>query len=321
MRILRLVVTALLAIAVHVPASAQTYPSKPGQIIVPFAAGGITDILARALSQKLSERWGERFVIVNRPGANGQIGTEGVARAPADGYTLLVAPDASFTTVPYLSSKVKYTLADFEPVSGLGFSPHALVVPPDLPVKTFADFIGRSKQNPGEIFYGTFGVGTSGHLNFLFFEKNTGAKFTPVHYSGASPAIADLLGNHIKAMTVALGLVAGAIETGQLKALALGSDKRLDKFPDVPVIAETIPGFEAGSWYALFAPKGTPAAIVDKLAAETQAIFNDPAFEKQFLSPNFTFSIANGPKDLRERIRKDSELWRSIIEDAKVSVD
>jgi tripartite-type tricarboxylate transporter receptor subunit TctC len=321
MRVLRLALSAALAFAAALPAAAETYPSKTGQIIVPFAAGGITDILARALGQKLAERWGERFVVVNRPGANGQIGTEAAARSPADGYTLLVIPDTTFTAIPFLSSKVKYSLDDFEAVTGLGISPHALVVPNELPVNSFPEFVTYAKQNPGSVFYGTFGAGTSGHLNFLYFEKHTGAKFTPVHYSGASPAITDLLGGHIKAMTVSIGLIAGPWEAGKLKVIAFGADERLERFPNVPVLAETLPGFEAGSWYALFAPKGTPPEIVDKLSKETQSIFNDPDFQKQFLTPSYTYSIARGPQDILARIRKDSAVWRSIIEEAKLSVD
>lgn len=321
MRFSGIVLSLGLSLCASVPAFAQNYPAKAGQIIVPFAAGGITDILARAWSEKFAEKTGQRFTVINRPGANGILGTEAAARSPADGYTLLVAPDSSFTTIPHMSSKLKYELADFEPVSGLGISPHALVVPPDFPASSFPEFIDYAKQNPTKVFYGTFGAGTSGHLNFLYFEKQTPGKFTPVHYSGASPAIADLLGNHIKAMTVSIGLIAGTWEAGQLKVLAFGANKRLEKFPNVPVIAETLPGFEAGSWYALFAPKGTPPEIVNKLATATQEIFSDPAFEKQFLTPNYTFSIAKGPKDLRERIQKDSALWSPVIRDAKLSVE
>ncbi len=321
MRVLGFALSLGLSFCAAVPAFSQAYPNKSGQIIVPFAAGGITDILARAWAEKFAEKTGQRFVIVNRPGANGIVGTESVARSAADGYTLLVAPDSTFTTIPHMSAKLKYEMADFEPISGLGISPHALVVPPDFPAKNFDEFIAYAKQNPTAVFYGTFGAGTSGHLNFLYFEKMTAGKFTPVHYSGAAPAINDLLGNHIKAMTVSIGLIAGNAEVGKLKVLAYGSSKRLENFPNVPVIAETLPGFEAGSWYALFAPKGTPPDVVEKLGQATQEIFSDPAFEKQFLTPNFTFSIAKGPKDLRDRIQKDSNLWSPIIKDAKLTVE
>jgi tripartite-type tricarboxylate transporter receptor subunit TctC len=321
MRRFSMAVSLGLSLCVAAPAFSQSFPERSGQIIVPFAAGGITDILARAWAEKFAEKTGQRFVIVNRPGANGIVGTESVTRAPADGYTLLVAPDSTFTTIPHMSNKLKYGMSDFEPVSGLGISPHALVVPPDFPAKSFVEFVDYAKANPTNVFYGTFGAGTSGHLNFLYFEKNTPGKFTPVHYSGAAPAINDLLGNHIKAMTVSIGLIAGNWEVGKLKVLAFGSSQRLEKFPNVPVMAETLPGFEAGSWYALFAPKGTPADVVEKLSRATQEIFSDAAFEKQFLSPNHTFSIAKGPKDLQERIAKDSALWAPIIKDSKLTIE
>ncbi len=302
-------------------ADTAAWPVRGGQIIVPYAAGGITDLLARGLAQKISERSGHSFIIVNRPGANSQVGTEAAAKSPADGYTLLVTADTTFTTNPALYPKMKYDLSDFEPVSGLGISPHALVVHPDVPVKNFAELIEFAKKNPQQAFYGTFGSGSSGHLNILNVQKQTGASFTPVHYSGASPAINDLLGGHIKLMTVSIGLIAGPWEAGKLKVLAFGSDKRLEKFPDMPIMAETLRGFEAGSWYALFAPKGTPPAIVEKISTETQRIFNDPAFQSQFLAPSYTYSIARGPKDLAERIRTDSERLRQIIVDAKVTAE
>jgi len=321
MRLFGLALSLGLSFCAAAPAAAQNFPNKPGQIIVPFAAGGVTDILARAWAEKFAEKTGQRFIVVNRPGANSIVGTESVARSPADGYTLLVTADSTFTTVPHMSNKLKYEPGDFEPVSGLGISPHALVVPPDFPAKSFGEFVDYAKTNPTSVFYGTFGAGTSGHLNFLYFEKSTPGKFTPVHYSGASPALNDLLGNHIKAMTVSIGLIAGNWEAGKFKVLAFGAPQRLEKFPNVPVIAETLPGFEAGSWYALFAPKGTPADVVEKLSRATQEIFSDPAFEKQFLTPNYTFSIAKGQKDFRDRIQKDSNLWAPIIKDAKLTME
>jgi tripartite-type tricarboxylate transporter receptor subunit TctC len=303
------------------PAAAQTYPSKGIQLIVPYAAGGVTDVLARALGARLQDSWGQPVVIVNKPGANSQVGAEMAAKSPPDGYTLMVTADTTITANPYLYSKLKYEAADFIPVSGLGISPQALVVHPSVPANTVAELVDYAKKNPDKLFYGTFGSGSSGHLNILSLQERTGATFTPVHYSGASPAITDLLGGHIKMMIVSIGLIAGPWETGALKVLAFGSDKRLDAKPNVATIAETLPGFKAGSWYGLFAPKGTPPEIIEKLSAETQKIYNDPAFQAQFLTPSYTYSIAKGPADFATLIRADAEHWSTIITAAKVTAE
>lgn len=302
-------------------ATAQTYPSKGIQLVVPYAPGGVTDVLARALGARLQDAWGQSVVVLNKPGANSQVGAELAAKSPADGYTLMVTADTTITANPYLYAKLKYEPGDFIPISGLGISPQALVVHPSVPASNVSELVDYAKKNPDKIFYGTFGSGSSGHLNILSLQERTGASFTPVHYSGASPAINDLLGGHIKMMIVSIGLIAGPWEAGGLKVLAFGSDKRLEKNPNVPTISETIPGFKAGSWYGLFAPKGTPPEIIERLSAETQKIFNDPAFQAQFLAPSYTYSIAKGPADFASLIRADTEHWSAIIKAAKVTAE
>ena len=305
------------------PAPAETYPSKPVTIVVPFSAGGITDILARALGQKLSEAWGQPFVIENKPAGAGQVGVADVAKSSPDGYTLLVTADATFVTNPHTYSKLPYDpINDFVPITGLGISPQALVVHPSVPVTTFADLIALGRQRPGELNYGTFGIGTSGHLNIILIENMTGAKFTAVHYRGAAPAVTDLLGGHIQMMIVSIGLVAQPWQAGQLKVLGFGSAARLPQFPNVPTLAESgLPGYEAGSWYGLAAPKGTPRDIVDKLSTQTQKIFSDPEFRDKFLAPNFIYSIVSPPGEFAERIRADSVKWGKVVRDANVHVD
>src|SRR5712672_4807325 len=269
-----------LAFAWCTVAIAQSYPSKPIHIVVPFAPGGITDVIGRALGQRLAEAWGQQVVIENKPGGGtGQVGTEYVARSAPDGYALLVTADATFVTSPHTYSKLPYDpINDFVPVTGLGISPQALVVHPSLPVRTLGDLIDYARKKPGELNYGTFGIGSSGHLNIILLEGLTGTKFTPVHYRGAAPALTDLIGGHIQMMIVSIGLVTQTWQTGQLKVLGFGSTTRIAQYPDVPTIAETLPGFEAASWYGLVAPAGTPRAIVDKLSAGTQRIFADAAF-------------------------------------------
>jgi tripartite-type tricarboxylate transporter receptor subunit TctC len=301
---------------------AETYPSKPIHIVVPFAAGGITDILARALGQGLTEAWGQQAVVENKPGANSQIGTEAVAKAAPDGYTLLVSADTTFSMNPHLYAKLGYDpVRDFAPVSGLGISPQALAVHPSLPVKSFPELIDYAKAHPGEINYGTFGPGSSGHLNIILLEQLTGAKFTAVHYKGAAPAITDLLGGHIQMIIVSIGLLQKHFEAGNLRVLGFGSKERLPQFPNVPAIAGTLPGYEAGSWYGLAAPKAVPREIVEKLSAQTQKIFSDAEFQKKFLAPAMTFSIAGTPEQFAQRINSDLVKWGKVIKDAKVQVE
>jgi tripartite-type tricarboxylate transporter receptor subunit TctC len=305
-------------------ASAQPYPSRPIHIIVPFAAGGITDVIGRALGQRLAEAFGQQVVVENKPGGGaGQVGTEYVAKSAPDGYTLLVTADATFVTAPHVYGKLPYdALNDFVPITALGISPQALVVHPSLPARTVGELVELAKKNPGEINYGTFGISSSGHLNIILIEGMTGTKFTPVHYRGAAPGITDLIGGHIQMMIVSIGLVRQAWQGDQLKVLGFGSTARIPQYPDVPTLAESgLPGYEAGSWYGLAAPKGTPREIATKLNAEMQRIFNDPAFREKFLSPSFIFSVVSSPEEFAERIRAESAKWGKVIKGANVKVE
>ena len=302
---------------------APSYPAKPIRLVVPFAPGGITDILARALGQRLAEAWGQQVVVENRPGANSQVGAEVVARAAPDGYTLMVSADTTFVMNPHLYGKVAYdALADFVPVSGLGISPQALVVHPGVPAVDVNGLVGLARTKPGELNYGTFGIGSSGHLNIELLQSMTGTKFTAVHYKGAAPALTDVIGGHIQMMIVSIGLVTQPWQAGQLKVLGFGSTARIAQFPDVPTIAESgLPGYEAASWYGLVAPHGTPRDIIDKLSAETQRIFGEAGFREKFLTPNMIFSIAGSPEEFAARIRTDYVKWGKVIRDANVKVD
>jgi len=305
-------------------AAAQSYPSKPIHIVVPFAPGGITDVIGRALGQRLAEAWGQQVVVENKPGGGtGQVGTEYVARSTPDGSTLLVTADATFVTAPHTYSKLPYdALNDFVPITGLGISPQALIVHPSLPVRTVSGLVELAKKKPGEINYGTFGIGSSGHLNIILLEGMTGTRFTPVHYRGAAPGITDVIGGHIQMMIVSIGLITQPWQAGNLKVLGFGSTARLPQYPDVPTLAESgLPGYEAGSWYGLAAPKGTPPEIVAKLNAETQRIFNDPAFREKFLAPSFIFPITSSPDEFAARIHRESAKWGKVIKDAGVKVE
>ena len=322
MRLRSVLLAIVLGAAGAAPAAAQTFPAKPIRIVVPFAPGGITDILARALGQKLGEALGQPVVIDNRPGGNSQVGAEIVARAAPDGTTLMVSADTTFVMNPHLYGKLAYDpLKDFVPVSGLGISPQALVVHPSVPAKSVSDLVALARARPGALNYGTFGIGSSGHLNIVLLENLTGTKFTAVHYKGAAPALTDLIGGHIEMMIVSIGLITQAWQTGELKVLGFGSTERIAQFAEVPTIAETLPGFEAASWYGLAAPAGTPRPIVEKLSAETQRIFAAPEFRDRFLAPNMIFSIAGTPDEFAARIRADDAKWGKVIRDANIKVE
>jgi len=304
-------------------AAAQAYPAKPIHVIVPFAPGGITDVIARALGQRLSEAWKQQVVVENRPTGAGIVGVDTVAKAAPDGHTLLVAADANFVTAPHTYRKLPYDpFTDFAPVSGLGISPQALIVHPSVPVHTFGELIEYGKRRPGELNYGTFGIGTSGHLNIVLLESLTGAKFTPVHYRGATPALTDTIAGHIQMMIVSIGLVAQPWQAGQLRVLGFGSTARIAQYADVPTLAESgLPGYEAGSWYGLFAPAGTPRAVVDKLNVETQRIFTEAQFRERVLAPSFIDSIVSSPEAFAARIRADSAKWGKVIREANIKAE
>jgi len=304
-------------------ASAQPYPSRPIHIIVPFAAGGITDVIGRALGQRLAEAFGQQVVVENKPGGGtGQVGTEYVAKSAPDGYTLLVTADATFVTAPHVYGKLPYdALNDFVPITALGISPQALVVHPSLPARTVGELVELAKSKPGAINYGTFGIGSSGHLNIILIEGMTGTKFTPVHYRGAAPGITDLIGGHIQMMIVSIGLVRQAWQAGQLKVLGFGSTTRLAQFPELPTVGETLPGFTAVVWFGLFAPSGTPREIVVKINNTVQRILADRGFRDRFLTPNFYEPISGSPEQFAEDIHRDAERWQNVIRDAKLAIE
>jgi tripartite-type tricarboxylate transporter receptor subunit TctC len=313
-----------LAIGAQPPAVAQapSYPQKPIHLIVPFAAGGITDVLARALGARLSEAFGQQAVIENKPGANSQVGAEYVAKAAPDGHTLLVTADTTFVMNPHLYPKLNYDpVNDFVPITALGISPQALVIHPSLPVRSVRDLIELAKSKPSALNYGTFGPGSSGHLNIELLQSMTGTKFTPVHYRGAAPALTDVIAGHIQMLIVSIGLVAQPWQAGQLKVLGFGSPTRLAEYPDVPTIAESgLAGYEAGSWYALAAPKGTSREIIGGLNAQTQRIFNDAQFREKILTPNFIYSIVSAQDAFAERNRLERRKWGKGMRHEKVKV-
>src|SRR5919109_3001754 len=268
--------------SVLLPAAAvgqeTSYPTKPVTIIVPAAPGGVTDALGRTLAQRFTEAWGQQVVVENKPGANNQIAAEHVTKAAPDGYTLLIGPETPFVVNPSLYPKLPYDpVKGFTPISGLVSINHALILNPALPVHNVKELIALAKQKPGELNYGTFGVGSSGHLNMELLQALSGAKFQAVHYKGATPALTDVMAGHIQMMFISVGSAVPQWKARKVKLLAVGAAQRMPLLPEAPTVAESgLPGYEAVSWFGLFAPAGTPREVVMKINGEIRRLFADP---------------------------------------------
>jgi tripartite-type tricarboxylate transporter receptor subunit TctC len=305
-------------------ALAQTYPDRNVTIVVTSSAGALTDVLTRAVAQRLSETWKHSVIVENKGGAGYSIAAQAVLRAEHDGYTLLASETGFYTTQPYLyaAGKLPYDpQKDFVPVAGYGTIPAALLVNPSLPVNSVSELVALAKQKPGALTFGTAGVGTALHIAALELENLAGIKVTPVHYRGAAPALSDVIAGNINAVIMGPSVALSTVRAGKLKMLAFASDKRLPQFPDVPTIAETLPGYEASVSFGLFAAAGTPAGIVAKVNADVQKIVGDPEFQKKYLE-HFAVQPVPGPLDaFAEYLRKDSAKWREVIQAAHVTIE
>ena len=297
----------------------QAWPDRSVRIIVPFAAGSFTDIAARLVATELTEQLGQPVIVENRGGGGSTAGTLAVVRAEPDGYTLLLT-DISLSISPAIYPKLPYDpLRDLVQISRIANSPALLMVRPGLGVKTLAELVALAKQKPGEINYGTFGVGSSGHLNMELFQALSGAKFQAVHYKGATPALTDVMAGHIQMMFISVGSAVPQWKADKVKFLAVGAAKRMALLPEIPTVAESgLPGYEAISWFGLFGPPGMPADVVTKINAEVRKIFADPEIKKSFLERQYFESIAGTPEQLTNYIKADEPKWRKVIEDAKV---
>lgn len=306
-------------------ATAQsTYPSRSILFVVTAAAGGITDVSARALAQRLSESWGQQVVIENRGGAAHTAGAAAVAKATPDGYTLMVAEAGAFVINPtiYPRGKLPYDEEkDFAPISGLVLGHHSIVAANKLGIGTMAELLALAKSKPGELTYATGGIGSAGHVNIILLESMTGVKMRPVHYRGAAPALNDVIAGHIDFMSITIGLATPPAQGGQLRLLGVGSKARLEPAPNVPAIAETVPGYESSTWFGLFAPAATPREIVLKLSAETQRILADASFKEKFLSPQMLSSIAGTPDEFAALIKADTAKWSKVLREAGIKLE
>ena len=319
----RVIVAALLTTGLFSQQAALAqYPTKPVHIVVPYPAGGAVDAFARGLTQQLYAMWGQQVVVVNRPGASTMIGAEQVAKSPPDGYTLLLTAELTLVIVPHLYEKIPYDpLRDFAPVVALVSATQALVANPSLPVKTVKDLVALAKAKPGQLTFGSFGNGSTGHLNMEVLQAMTGARFNHIPYNGAGPAMNDVIGGHIDFMLAALSIVKGNVQAGKLHMIGVGSNHRSGEFPDVPTLSESgAPGFEAKSWFGLVAPAGTPPDVIKKINQDVTRVISDHAFAEKYLAAQGLESITGTPEQFAAFVRAETVRWGKIVKDADVKV-
>jgi tripartite-type tricarboxylate transporter receptor subunit TctC len=297
-------------------AAADDYPARPVHLVVGYAPGGVSDILARLIGQKLSERLGQPFVVENRPGAGGNVGADEVVHSPPDGYTLLLAGMANAINVS-LYPELDFNFAhDMAPVAVFSRSPMVLEVSPSFPAQTVPDFIAYAKANPGAINMGTAGTGGSTHVAGELFQMLTGTKFTHVPYRGSPPAITDLIGGQIQVMFDNLTASISLIRAGKLRPLAVSA--RTAALPDVPLLSDFVPGYEAYSWNGITAPRDCPPAIIGKLNAAVNAIVADPAFKAQLADVANT-AISDTPEGFGKLIGEESDKWSKVVQFAAIT--
>lgn len=300
------------------PAFAQTstqtdFPARPIRIIVPVAPGGVSDVVARAVGQRLGESLRQKVVIENRTGTTHVIGASLVWRSAPDGYTLLVVEGIGLLVD--LGGKLPYDpVKDFTPISGLVRVNHALIAHPSLPAANVRDLLELARRRPGQISYGSFGVGSSGHMNMEMLGVMSGTKLVPVHYRGATPALNDVMGGHIPVMMINMATAMQYAQTRKIKILGFGTSARHQKAPDIPTIAEGgVTGFLASSWFGLFGPAGLPKNIAERLNLEVQRIFSEPEFQAKFLASTLFEPMIGTPDEFAALVRGEAAKWDGVV--------
>jgi tripartite-type tricarboxylate transporter receptor subunit TctC len=316
-QVLRLAAGAAVLPPVARLAWAQAYPTRPVRMIVPFVAGGATDILARLMSQWLSERFAQPFLVENRPGAGGNIATESVVNAPADGYTLLMtgSPNAINTT---LYDKLNFIFhRDIAPVAGIIRTPLVMVVNPSVPVRTVPEFIAYTKANPSKLNMGSGGIGTPPHVAGELFKMMTGVNMLHVPYRGGAPAVADLLGGQVQIMFAVMAETIQYIRAGKLRALAVTTDVRSDELPGIPTVGDFVPGYETSYWFGVGVPNNTPAEIIGKLNKEINTALANTKIKARLADLGGTVLVLS-PTDLGKLVTAETEKWAKVIRAANI---
>ena len=313
---------ALAAATLSLGAAAQAYPTKPITIVVPFSAGGTTDILARLVGQYLTTELGQPVVVDNKAGAGGNIGGALAAKAPADGYTLFMGTVGTHAINAALYKKMPFDhVKDFAPLSRVANVPNLLVAHPSQPFKTVPEMIAYAKANPGKINFGSPGNGASPHLSGELFKSMAKVELTHIPYKGSAPAVSDLLGNQIAIMFDNMPSVIPHVRSGKLRAIAISTAKRSPELPDVPTIAEAgVPGYEAVSWFGLFAPAATPKPVLDKLSAALSKVLANPEVQKK-ISAQGGETVNETPAQFAAFIRSETTKWGKVVKESGATVD
>jgi tripartite-type tricarboxylate transporter receptor subunit TctC len=324
-RVIALLLLVCGAAAAQAQTKAPDYPTRPITLTVTAAAGGVTDVVARALGQRLSEVWGQQVVIENKGGAAHVVGAQAVAKAPPDGHSLMVAEAGTFAVNPTLYGKGKLPYdaeKDFVPISGLVRINQALLGHTSVAASNVSELIALAKSRPGELTYGTAGIGSAPHMNMVLLESMAGVKLQPVHYRGAAPALGDVIAGHVKLMSVSVSLALPPYRAGQIKIFGIGSAKRLGPAADIATVGESgLPGYEASTWFGLFAPAGTPRDVIMKLNTETRSLLGDPTFRDKFLAPQMFESLAATPEEFDAFVKAQARKWAHVIREQKLSID
>ncbi len=315
-------IAGFLALTACLNATADEFPSRTITIVSPYQAGGTSDIIARILAQKLSERWGKSVVVENRPGANGGIGVTAVARATADGTTLLAVASSALTINPLFYSKLPYNVdSDLAPITRTGRVTNVLVVNPSVPVKNVQELIALAKTQPGKLSYASQGNGSNGQVTGELFKQRAGIDILHVPYKGSAPAVQDLLGGQVQLMFDNLPSVLQLIRSGQLRALAVTTSERDPQLPDIPTIAESgLVGFDTSAWFALLAPKATPHPIRAEIERAAVTVLTAPDTRNQLRAAGIEVA-ADGSNELQKRINEETQMWRSVINKAGIKLD
>lgn len=317
----RILIAAVLCVSTATALAADGYPNKPVRIIVPFSAGGATDIVTRVVSQKLTEIWGQSIVVDNRAGAGGNIGADLAAKAPADGYTVFMTSGSIVTANQHMYRKLSYNAEkDLVPVTNVASGPQAIVVNPGFAAKTVKDLIDMAKTKPGSVTFGSAGIGTQTHLAGENFIATAGLNVTHIPYKGEAPAISDLLGGQIQFVTPNLSAAIAHVRAKRLRALGVTSPQRSKQLPDVPAVAETLPGFENLGWFGFMVPTGTPKAVVAKIHADTVAALKDPAINKRFEDLGMV-PVGNSSAEFAKAIKAESANWAKVIKARNLQVN
>lgn len=305
-------------LAVSTLASAQAYPNKPVRIIVPFAVGGIADTFARVIAQRLSDSYGQPFVVENRGGAGGNIGADLVAKAPPDGHTLVMGNIGTHAVNPFLMKSTPFDpLKDFAPIAHVLEAEGLLVVHPSLPVKSVPELISHAKANPGKLSYASGGVGTTSHLAGELFKSLAGVQMVHVPYKGNSPAITDVMGGQAQMIFATMPTVIQQAKAGRLRSIAVIGETRSKAIPEVPTIGETLAGFAVSNWIGLFAPAGTPPEIVARLNADVQKIMQAPDVEQRLEAQGSKF-VPTTPESFAKFQHSEAEKWGKAIREAGI---